>query len=289
MIRLATTLAAVALLAAAPAASAQGFREPEVRAALEANGLGALADTIAPAARPAMIVDRSLLEREPSELGTTRLGGRPDLPVGTKWPRCHGYAQTFLAQLRLRDLPAEAAELNGQDGTVLFFAHIDRVDGSWNQPFSGECTTVVHARSGTRLRRASIPRHALRLRPALPRFDVRARPPGHELPDRQPDAAAARGQAGVDSFAWNDVRDQLEGRQFRPHRVLGYSNSPVGGTPCSLRAERTSDPWRHLFTLGYDKRLGFAVESFGRAEFLISPADLQAGRFERACGFFDRY
>ncbi len=288
MIRLATTLAAVALLAAAPAASAQGFREPEVRAALEANGLGALADTIAPAARPAMIVDRSLLEREPSELGTTRLGGRPDLPVGTKWPRCHGYAQTFLAQLRLRDLPAEAAELNGQDGTVLFFAHIDRVDGSWNQPFSGECTTVVHARSGMRLRRASIPRHALRLRPALPRFDVRADLPDTSFPtdNLMPPLHAVKLES---SFAWNDVRDQLEGRQSRPHRVLGYSNSPVGGTPCSLRAERTSDPWRHLFTLGYDKRLGFAIESFGCAEFLISPADLQAGRFERACGFFDRY
>ena len=28
---------------------------------------------------------------------------------------------------------------------------------------------------------------------------------------------------------------------------------------------------------------------FGRAQFLISPADLQAGRFTRACGFFTRY
>jgi len=288
MIRLAITLAAVALLSAAPAASAQGFREPEVRAALEANGLGALADTIAPAARPAMIVDRSLLEREPGELGTTRLGGRPDLPAGTKWPRCHGYAQTFLAQLRLPDLPAEAAELNGQDGTVLFFAHIDRADGSWNQPFSGECTTVLHARTGTPLRRAPFPRHALRLRPAAPRFDVRP-----VLPDIV--FGSGRLMAPLhavkveDSFAWSGVRDRLEGTDFRPHRVLGYSEAPAGGSPCSLRAERTVDPWRHLFTLGYDKRLGFAIERFGRVQFLISPTDLQAGRFERACGFFNRY
>ena len=288
MIRLATALAALALVVPVPVASAQGFREPEVRAALEANGLGALADTIAPAARPAVIVDRTLLAREPSELGTTRLGGRPDLPAGTKWPRCRGYAQSFLAQLRLQDLPAEAAELNGHGGTVLFFAHIDRVEGSWNQPFSGECATVLHARPGTPLRRASIPRHALRLRPALPRFDVRA-----DLPDRggAGDRLMAPLQAVKveDSFAWNGVRDQLEGDRFRPHRVLGYSADPNGGTPCSLRAERTKDTWRHLFTLGYDKRLGFAIEAFGRVQFLISPADLQAGRFDRACGVFDRY
>ena len=93
----------------------------------------------------------------------------------------------------------------------------------------------------------------------------------------------------VDSFAWSDVENLLEGEKYRPHRVLGYSEAPVGGSPCSLRAERTNDTWRHLFTLGYDKPLGFAIKSFGRVQFLISPADLQAGRFERACGVFDRY
>jgi hypothetical protein len=288
MIRLATTLAALALLAAAPAASAQGFREPEVRAALDAAGLGALTDTIAPAARPAVILDRTLLTSEPQELGTTRLGGRPDLPAGVKWPRCRGYAQTFLAQLRMRDLPAEAAELAGQDGTLLFFAHLDRVDGGWNQPFSGECMAVLHARTGTPLRRAAIPRHALRLRPAAPRFDVRPDLPDTRFPSDHlmPPLQAVKLE---DWFGYNDVRAQLEGKRFRPHRVLGFSDSPVGGSPCSLRAERTSDTWRHLFTLGYDKPLGFAIKRFGRAEFLISPADLQGARFDRACGFFDRY
>ena len=286
MIRLATTLAAFALLASAPAASAQGFREPDVRAALQERGLGALADTIAPAARPAAIVDRTLLPREPEELGTSRLGGRPDLPAGTKWPRCRGYAQTFLGQLRPRDLPPELAELGAHDGTILFFAHIERENGSWNQPFNGECATVVHARPGTPLRRAAFPRHALRLRPAAPRFDVRP-----DLPDRDwSDRLMAPLQAvKVDSFAWSDVRNLLEGEKYRPHRVLGFSAAPAGGSPCSLRAERPNDTWRHLFTLGYDKPLGFAIKSFGRVQFLISPADLQAGRFERACGVFDRY
>lgn len=286
MIKRAALLASLLVLAAAPTASADGFREPEVRSALEAAGLGAHVDAIAPAARPALIVHRTVLEREPSELGATRLGGRPDLPAGTKWPRCRGFAQTFLAQLRLSDLPPEAAELRGHDGTLLFFAHIDREDGGWSQPFSGECTTVVHARTGAALRRASIPRHALRLRPALPRFDVRP-----DLPD----------VAGMDhlmaplhtvemenSFAWARVNTLLEGESAF-HRVLGYSQEPNGGSTCSLRAERVSGTWRHLFTLGYDKPLGFAIERWGRVQFLISPADLQAGRFARACGIFDRY
>jgi hypothetical protein len=289
MMRLATTLAVLALITTAPSASAQGFREPEVRAALEANGLAALADTLAPAARPALILDRTLLKAEPSELGTTRLGGRPDLPVGTKWPRCRGYAQTFLAQLRPADLPAEAAELNGHDGTLLFFAHIDRVDGGWNQPFSGECATVVHARTGAPLRRARVPRHALRLSTAVPRFDVRPDLPAISFGSSDRLMAPLHAVKVEDSFAFERVREQLEGERLRPHRLLGHSDPPVGGSPCSLRAERPVEPWRHLFTLGYDKPLGFAIAHFGRAQFLISPADLQAGRFTRACGFFTRY
>jgi hypothetical protein len=289
MIRLATTVAALTLLAAAPAAAAQGFREPEVRAALEANGFAALADTIAPASRPALLLDRTLLNAEPAELGTTRLGGRPDLPAGVKWPRCRGYAQTFLAQLRLRDLPPEAAELTGHDGTLLFFAHIDRLDGSWNQPFSGECMTVLHARAGAPLRRARIPRHALRLRPALVRFDVTP-----DLPEVS-FGAADRLMPPLQAvkienwFHWDGVRQRLEGERSRSHRVLGYGRSSSGGSPCSVGAERPSDPLRHLFSIGYDKPLGFAIKTAGRMQFLISSADLQAGRFQRACGIFERY
>lgn len=59
--------------------------------------------------------------------------------------------------------------------------------------------------------------------------------------------------------------------------------------PGGLHAERPNDTWRHLFTLGSDKPLGFAIKSFGGVQFLISPADLQTGRFEPACGVFDRY
>ena len=286
MIRFATTLAAVALLAAAPAASAQGFREPDVRAALQERGLGALADTLAPAARPMAIVDRTLLPREPEELGTSRLGGRPDLPAGTRWPRCHGYAQTFLGQLRPRDLPPELAELAAHDGTLLFFAHIEREDGSWNQPFNGECATVLHARPGTPLRRAAFPRHALRLRPVLPRFDVRPDLPDIVFPTDHL-MAPLRDVVVRDYERWFEVRDLLLGKPRLEHVLLGYSRAPNGGDDCSERAERGRDTWRHLFTIGPDDHLGFNVADAGALQILIAPADLRAGRFDRVCGVFD--
>ena len=50
-------------------------------------------------------------------LGTSRFGGAPDLPEGTKWPMANwgngGNFMTFLAQIELSDVP-------GNTGCLLY-------------------------------------------------------------------------------------------------------------------------------------------------------------------------
>ncbi len=41
--------------------------------------------------------------------GASRIGGDPDLPRGTAWPTCHGRPQTFLAEIRVSELPRAGA------------------------------------------------------------------------------------------------------------------------------------------------------------------------------------
>src|SRR3954451_10369992 len=118
-------IAPAMLCACAPVATAGGFRESRVRAAARAAGLADLADRAANAARPTVTIDRTLTKRAPAELGTSRFGGRPDLPAGRASPRCKGgKAQTFLAQIRVRDLPAAAAALRRLGGALLFFTYV---------------------------------------------------------------------------------------------------------------------------------------------------------------------
>jgi hypothetical protein len=86
---------------------------------------------------------------------------------------------------------------------------------------------------------------------------------------------------------WFDFRDAVNGKPRMETKLLGYAGAPNGGNACWQRAERAKGAWRHLLTVGPDDKVDFVVADAGRIQFLISPADLRAGRFDRVCGVFD--
>jgi hypothetical protein len=281
------------LLAVPGAARAQGYAAAEVGAAASAAGFGHIAGRVAASARPTALVLRRLLPRVPVALGSSRLGGNPDLPPGSRWPRCGRRTQTFLGQFRLSDLPPEASELGTRGGLLLVFMEVrfesrnDTQTGLWG----GRCTTVIHAPEGSVLARRRPPRGAIvmHLRPAQLRYAVRP-----DIPDvgMNLDALAAplSDVPLVDSQVdhWWDLRDSLHRRTgLLRHRLLGYADTPNRGGSCWRRTERPVDPWRHLITIGLDFGVGFEVADGGQLQVEISPADLAAGRFDRVCGIFD--
>jgi hypothetical protein len=82
-------------------------------------------------------------------------------------------------------------------------------------------------------------------------------------------------------------RDAVNGKPRMETKLLGYANAPNGGNACWQRAERKKSPWRHLLTVGPNDAVDFVVADAGRIQFLIAPADLRTGRFDRVCGVFD--
>ena len=240
-----------------------------------------------------MLVGRRVLRRAPPALGTSRLGGNPDLPAGTPWPVCGRRRQTFLGQFRLADLPAEASELGGHGGVLLVFTEVRfasrsaTAHGLW----AGRCTTLVHAPEGSLLARIRPPRAAavMRLRPAALRYSARA-----DVPDVAMDYATLAAPLAdillVDSEVdrWWDLRWALHRRTgLLEHRLLGYVDTPSRGNGCWRRTERLVGAWRHLVTIGLDFGIGFEVADAGRLQVEIAEEDLAAGRFDRVCGIFD--
>lgn len=74
------------------------------------------------------------------EVGSSRMGGRPDLPTGWQWPRWDGYDHSnqylskkptplsFISQLNLRDLPKRTPEV--PDSGLLYF-FFDTLNQPW--------------------------------------------------------------------------------------------------------------------------------------------------------------
>jgi Domain of unknown function (DUF1963) len=283
-------LAIVSMLVAAGPAVASGYREAEVREAVAGAGFQPIADRVAATSLPTVLLGRRLLERPPRALGTSRLGGNPDLPAGASWPRCRGRAQTFLGQVRLSDLPADAEPLRAHAGVLLFFTHVQMESPGYGL-WGGRCTSVLHAPEGAQLTRKRPPRGArlLRLRPAELRFRMRPDVPDIDVElDR---LAAPLGDIRLTSQEierWWELEESLERRPARLlHRMLGHIGTPNGTHPCWERTQRRGGAWRHLFTIGLDFRIGFEVSDGGRLQIAIPPADLRDGRFDRVCGIFD--
>jgi hypothetical protein len=286
---LATTLVFLLVLPAA----ARGSEDTDVAAAARAAGFAHIAERAAAVSRPTLLVTRRLLRRAPAALGTSRLGGNPDLPSNVPWPRCGPRTQTFLGQLRLADLPPEAAELRDRGGLLLVFTEVrfESLRSTRQGLWGGRCTTVVHAPEGSPLTRRRPPRRAavMHLRPASLRYLVRP-----DIPDVGMDyraLAAPLGDVAVletEVDRWWDLRASLHARTgLLQHRLLGYVDTPNLGGRCWRRTERAVDAWRHLITIGLDFGIGFEVADGGRLQVEIAPADLAAGRFDRVCGIFD--
>jgi Domain of unknown function (DUF1963) len=150
-------LAILSMLVVAGPAVADGYRDAEVRNAVAGADFESIADRVAASSLPTVLVGRRMLERAPRALGTSRLGGHPDLPAGARWPRCRGEAQTFLGQVRLSDLPTDAEPLRAHDGVLLFFTHVQLESPGYGL-WAGRCTSVLHAPEGAALTRERPPR-----------------------------------------------------------------------------------------------------------------------------------
>lgn len=104
---------------------------------IERYGFGAWTQVLLAEAREAIRIDAPATPRTP--LGCSKIGGRPDLPVGSRWPHVGPYPSTFIAQIRLSELHAVAPTPLPARGRLWFW--LDELGWShgrspldWGQP-----------------------------------------------------------------------------------------------------------------------------------------------------------
>jgi hypothetical protein len=283
-------LLALALLGALPApAQAAAPTATQVLARARALGVGHEAQTL----RGRFLPGARLLGGGSGALGSTRIGGRPDLAPGQGWPSCHGHRLAFLMQLSLAELQRAAPGQAGGTGVLSVFGDlreapdgvtpIEEVSGRVRP---GGCVAVLHGR-GALVRRAT-PRRVKTLRNTPLRLRPTLTIPGWELAEQllgggqRADPFFDRWERLASEAAWGVLG---HAPPYRPiHQLLGWSSPEQADPTRYCGSHRAAD--RLLLQLGYDEGVRFAVGDIGALYVTIAPGDLRRGRYDRLCAEF---
>jgi uncharacterized protein YwqG len=246
------------------------------------------------------LVPGPILGSDATPTGVTKLGGNPDLPIGTRWPMRSGEPLTFLAQLDLAGLSKLGTGLRlPQDGRLLFF--YDAEAQPWGfDPADGSGTQVLYVDGQVALERLHHPqRKATKVRTV-------ELVPGECLPTWDPFQDKAT-EAGFTSERVALEIDKLSGEDFD---FITYGAHVVGGWPaviqnpmeleCQLASNgidvggpegyetpraRELAPgavdWRLLLQLDCDDDLGWTWGDAGRLYFWCREQDMAQRRFDR--------
>lgn len=308
----------------------------ELDATLEYHGLGDFKAELRALRRPAIRLAVDLEDRDDDEndtdddndddeadepaspIGASRIGGLPDLPPGTAWPRLDGVPLSFLAQIDLAEVRGyPGAEALPPAGLLSFFhdasgrANVDE-HGKWAWPVRHRGgVQVLHlvfkpGDAAELVRTAAPDDRELQIFPVYEVRPVSERMmPAMESPFYEAlDPASVHDAAWYARFARAAGLDESDPE--RPaHRLLGYT-SELQGDPylqahlyasgqdfgedwqregARERAlQREATRWRLLLQIDSEPGNTLLNQDGGFFYFMIHEDDLAAGRFDRVWG-----
>ncbi|AMV37536.1 DUF1963 domain-containing protein [Planctomyces sp. SH-PL62] len=266
---------------------ARGATPAEALAALIENaGLEGRRGEIEGLARPAFAIITNAPRDDEPPIGTTRIGGRPDLGDSTEWPRYEdGRPMTFLAQINLAELP------EGADRGPLPPAGLLSIFSAWGwqveddadpHPPEGDptpdWTRIVYAEDPSTLTRSPTP-EGLNEFPAAPGEPV----PIIALPSSAEEPAVKALE--WDEETWNAFYEAvlnpftfLQAMTIgRPldSKLLGYADFIQDFDPAA------DDGRSLLFQLGSDDQAAMCWGDGGCLYFFADPEGLARGDFSR--------
>jgi uncharacterized protein YwqG len=278
--------------------------EHDLRARLVAAGLGQRVEALVGLTMPSVRLRAQLVEVGELPVGTTKLGGLPELPPSWSWPRARGGPLSFVAQLNLAEvarLDRRYVEVLPAAGLLVFF--FDAV-GQWlgSDPGDRGGWQVRFIQPGTPLVRTHFPKDL----PGDGRFG--------EVPlTAEPEVTVAPWESFVVAQIVPSLEEQLayaaacvevlgEHEDRVIHRLLGHPD-PIHGDmqlECQLLSngicyygDHDADPrvrqlrpgaadWRLLLQVDSEDQAGMVWGDAGRIYYWVRTQDLRARRFDQA-------
>lgn len=264
-------------------------RSASDRAAIESliamHGLGEVASEIVALLRPCVRIATEE-PAEPKALGTTRLGGVPDLPSDTPWPEADGRLLSLLLQLNLRDVAGADTGLP-KSGWMWFFLGASDT--------TTDITSAVMYSEASELHLATVPRAAV----WHSEYDDYSATPHFVKLFKTIDLPSVENKP-----EWSRIESRVEGDQLRDfmsavdklwdiksnqnssfHRIGGFAGQFTEDSRPDVFPGLPAEQVRLLFQAGWDRKVGFNFWDAGELFFMIPERDLAARRFKNAKAF----
>ena len=240
-----------------------------------------------------------------TDIGSTKLGGVPDMPPGSSWPAMKGAPQAFLGQINLAELADfDVESLLPHSGLLSFFYDVDASVSGFDPDDRGGWH-VAYTPASDALERLEFPSDL----PSSGRFRPVPLVPGLEL------LLPSIGSLALDSVPlsedeWYGYEEAISTHEH-VHRVLGYpqpiqrtrmqlecqlaSNGVYCGNPEGYESSRAQElragasDWELLLQLDASDEAGMEWGDCGRLYYWIRRQDLAAARFDQSWFVFQSH
>jgi hypothetical protein len=231
----------------------------------------------------------------PGASGTSRLGGRPDLPADVEWPTYHEHPLSFVAQIALEEVaPFDTAHALPESGLLSFFYDIREM---FEEPEHDPAKVkALYTPTGTALQPHDVPDGAEAFKSCpLTFFAETTIPFARTRAARSLDLSNDEFRRYSDLFGdwWTSQRKPVSDGEV--HRLLGHPDAIQGDMTRRLvyglrekdlsetipELEEEAGHWRLLLQIDSDRAAGMMWGDLGRLFFWIRDDALAATRFDQ--------
>ena len=230
-----------------------------------------------------------IANEKPLEIGLSKLGGNPDVPVDFEWPYWNNRPLSFLMQVNLEDLKNfEENPFPTQSGLLYFFydplqddwgAEFAKNEGAWRVIYNNDdISTLIRLRSPSKKKEFTYPTCTVSLYQDihLPCFLLS----GEKIEPYTPDFF-------INSPLKFDFRLDRYGR-FRSD-FFKHDNHALFGYPDEIQELGKMNGWCQLLQLCEDEMLRWVWGDHGRIHFVIKEDDLKRNNYENVHLIMDCY
>ncbi|OWA37683.1 hypothetical protein B9G55_06450 [Saccharibacillus sp. O16] len=275
-------------------------KDAQVEELIDNSGLTRIAGALKDLTMLSNRITTSPFGEEEVPVGVSRIGGEPDLPAGTQWPMYEQQPLTFIAQIRLEEVPYKP-EILPQNGLLSFF--YNAVDQPWGYgPEHAGQWKVIHTESTNELERITPPDQVKQdgdFEALAVTFSVQTTLPSwNTLAVRRMDL----NEAEIDQYSeLMENITEYNAPGFPIHRLLGHADQVQGemqlkcqlvthgidcGDPSGYRHPRRqelepgAEGWKLLLQIDSEEDIGMTWGDFGMIYFWIHEEALKRRDFD---------